>query len=208
MNKNNIGYGIVVAVLVVASAFSLKLFFRQRAEHDIVDIRKFPMVVGEWKGKDIPISDRDYEILETRNIVLREYSNQKNEKLYLFLIYSETNRSVFHPPEVCMIGSGMTITDKATETIRMADRMFPANKLYASEKNLKQIILYSYNAGTLYTDNFYLQQVHFVWNQLFGKRKNGATIRVSMPIVVSEEETTEILSNFLKETIQALEKLQ
>jgi EpsI family protein len=208
MNKNTISYVVVIGVLVIASILSLKLFFRQRMERDIVDVRKFPYVIGEWKGKNIPLSERDYDILETRNLILREYSNAKNETLYLFLIYSETNRSVFHPPEVCMIGSGMSITDKVTETIVTPGTSFPANKLYAEEKGLKQIILYSYKAGKFYTDNFYLQQVHFVFNQLFGKHKGGATIRVSMPILKSEEETTAILKNFLQQTIGILENLK
>lgn len=208
MNKNNIGYVTVIIILAIACVVSMKLFFRQRSDHDIVDVRKFPYTVGEWQGKDLPITEREYEILETRNLILREYANQKNEKLFLFVIYSETNRSVFHPPEVCMVGSGMTITDKVIENVEVAGKNFPANKLYAAQGDAKQIILYAYNSGKFYTDNFYLQQAHFVWNQLFGKHKNGATIRVSMPLAKSEEETTATLKEFLRETIRALENLK
>lgn len=215
MNKLNIndkskiplGHITVVLLLLFASVFSLKLFFRQIQEKDLLSINTFPFEFDEWKGTDIELTEREYEILETRNILVREYENSKNEKIMLFIIYSETNRSVIHPPEVCLIGSGISIMDKKKESMEFGDKKFWTNKLYTEKKGRKQLMLYSYKAGNLYTDNYYLQQACFAFNQLFSKQKGGATVRVSMILKDSEESTLNTLKYFMQRTMEIMEEL-
>ena len=117
INKSTIGFGVIVIMLSLSGILSLNQYFKERVSRDKADIRSFPYVVGDWKGKDLEIKDYEYKMLETRNLISREYINSSNQKLCLFIIYSETNRSVFHPPEVCMLGSGVTIVDKQLEMI-------------------------------------------------------------------------------------------
>ena len=102
-----------------------------RVSHDSLDIRIFPYVVGEWQGKELQVTEKEYDILETRNLISREYISSSDEKVYLFIIYSETNRGVFHPPEVCMMGGGVKIVDKRSEKIDARGYRFSVNKLYA-----------------------------------------------------------------------------
>lgn len=207
MKNNSIGYITLVVLLAVTGVFSLNLFFRQRTAQDELDIRVFPYVVGEWKGKDLQISERDYEILETRNLILREYANPAEEKLFLFIIYSETNRAVFHPPEACLIGSGIRITDKKTEEISYGKENFLTNELYLEKNNHKEMALYCYKAGNLYTDSYYLQQANFAFNQLLGKHIRGATIRVSMPIREDKGVALVTLKSFIAQTAEIIDAL-
>jgi EpsI family protein len=206
MNKNTISYVILIALLIVTSVVSIRLFLYQKSEHDALDVRTFPYAIDDWRGKDLEITEREYKILETRNLIFREYINSKNEKIYIFVIYSETNRSVFHPPEACLIGSGITINDIKSEKIEMGKKEFLTNKLYLEKNGEKDIALYCYKAGNLYTDNFYLQQIYFTLNQLFGKRRGGATIRASMP-VDNEEANLATLKGFMRGAILTLEQL-
>ena len=146
-DKNTTGFAVLIAILLIASVFSLGLFRRDMAAHDKLDAHAFPMKVGEWRGRELPITEKEYGILETRNLISREYIDRSGNKLYLFIIYSETNRSVFHPPEVCMMGSGLTITDKQIEKIDAGNKIFTTNKLFAEKGAFKEIILNSYKAG-------------------------------------------------------------
>ncbi len=207
MNRNTIGYVIIIILLSITCVLSIKLFFRSRTDRDILDIHTFPYTVGAWKGKDLEITEKEYRILETRNLISREYVNPEQKKLYFFIVYSETNRSVFHPPEVCLMGSGITISAKKTEIIDIDGKRFTANKLYLERKNARDIALYSYKAGNLYTDNFFIQQAYFALNQVIGKRRGGATIRVAMPIGETEKITLAVLKSFMTDAIKALEKL-
>jgi len=207
MNRNTVGYISVIALLSITSFFSLNLFFQERECYDKLDISAFPYTVGEWKGEDLEVTEREYDILETRNLISRRYINPSNEKIFLFIIYSETNRAVFHPPEVCIIGSGGKIVDKKSESVDTDKYKFLANKLYVGKDRARNLVLYCYKAGNLYTDNFYLQQIYFAVSQLFRKHVGGATIRVSMPIGQNEKATLTKLKDFMKETIVEIEKL-
>ncbi|MFH1868332.1 MAG: exosortase C-terminal domain/associated protein EpsI [Candidatus Omnitrophota bacterium] len=201
----SIGYIAVIALLAVTSIISFNMFLRQRAEKDSLDIRKFPYAVGEWKGEELEVDERSYEILETRNLISRKYVNPSGESLYLFIIYSETNRAVFHPPEVCMIGSGVAIVDKQIADIESDKYKLSANKIYTQREDFKGMALYCYKAGNLYTDNFYLQQISFAFNQLLGSHKGGATIRVTTGIGSDEEKAFMTLKSFFKEVVEILE---
>ena len=208
MNKTIIKYTALFLILAVTSVLSLMLFFRERSDHDLIDMNKtFPYTVGDWKGEDLKIDKYDYNMLETRNVLLREYTNPQGEMLSFFIVYSETNRSVFHPPEVCLIGSGIAITDKKTESITAGMNKFMTNKLYLEKSDRNEIVLYGYKVGGFYTDKFYLQQALFALNQLFGRHVGGATVRVSMQVRGSEEETTAELKGFLSQAIQIIEKM-
>ncbi len=207
INKDSIGFGVLIAMLVAASAISLGLFSRERVASDKLDVRSFPMTVGEWKGRELPITEKEYDILETRNLISREYINPFGDKLYLFIIYSETNRSVFHPPEVCMMGDGLAITDKQVEKVELGNKVFTTNKLFAEKGQFKEIILNSYMAGNLHTSNFYLQQAYLALHQIFGRNVPGATLRVSMTEGEDRGATLVVLKGFLSEAAGILDRL-
>ena len=137
MKNNTIGFVVIIALTVITGFFSLNLYFQQRSAQDKLDIRMFPYVVGEWQGKDITVTEEDYQILETRNLISREYARPNGDTLHLFIIYSETNRAVFHPPEVCFIGSGIKILDKKRENIVRGQSSFDVNKLYTEKDDYR-----------------------------------------------------------------------
>ncbi|MCX5666171.1 MAG: EpsI family protein [Candidatus Omnitrophica bacterium] len=207
INKNTIGFVVLIVVLLASSVFSLGLFRREMAAHDKLDVNTFPMTMGEWKGKELPITEKEYAILETRNLISREYTNPSGDKLYLLVIYSETNRSVFHPPEVCMMGSGLSITDKQLENFDAGKKSFTTNKLFAEKGPYKEIILNCYKAGDIYTSNFYLQQTRLAVHQIFGQNVPGATLRVSMAAGNDPAATLAILKEFLSRSAVILDKL-
>lgn len=207
LNRQNIGYAVIILLLIAAGAFSIKLFFQERVAHDKLDIHKVPLEIGEWTGREIRLDEYVYKTLETRNMIMREYKNPKGEEVYLFIVYSETNRSCFHPPEVCMVGSGLAIVEKKPEEVSSGKKTFLTNKLRAEKGKYKELILYSYKAGPIYTDNYYLQQTYLIFHQIFGKNVPAATVRVSMPIVDDEKAVLATLKEFLGKTAQIVDGL-
>lgn len=208
MKSKNIGYISIVALLSITCFLSLNLYFQQQTARDEVDIGVFPYTIGGWKGRDLEVTEREYRVLETRNLILREYVNPDGDRISIFIIYSETNRKVFHPPEVCIIGSGINIVDKRIEKIKNYNGNFiSANKLYTEGGNHRSISLYCYKAANLYTNNYYLQQAYFAFKQLFQRHVRGATIRVSMPIRADEETALATLKTFMKESAKIIDSL-
>lgn len=208
MKNNTVWFVVIVAMLAVTGIFSSQMFLREKTSHDKVDIRVFPYTIGEWKGEDTEVTEREYEILETRNLISREYVNPSNKKIWLFIIYSETNRAVFHPPEMCLLGSGLNMINKTREDMDSKGRKISVNKLYLGKDDYRELTLYCYKAGDLYTSNFYLQQAYLITHQIFGRPLAGATIRVSMPLDRDEQAVLADMKDFLKESVQALESLR
>ncbi len=207
INKNTVEFVVLIAMLLAAGAISMGLFNREMSASDKLDVHKFPMKIGKWQGRELPITEKEYDILETRNLISREYVNPSGDKLYLLIIYSETNRSVFHPPEVCMVGSGLDITDKQVEEFDAGNKAFTTNKLFAEKGQHKEIILNSYKAGNMYTSNFYLQQTSLAFHQVFGRNVPGATLRVSMAVGKDQSATLATLKDFLSKSAVILDKL-
>lgn len=203
----NLGYAFVIILFAVTAVLSFSLFFQKRSGHDLLDIRSFPVRIGGWTDKDIPITEQEYRILETRNAITREYEDPSKGRIMLFIIYSETNRAVFHPPDLCLVGGGFSVVDKTREPVTSGGRTFYVNRMLMRKGDYKLIVLFCYKAGDLYTDSYYLQQAHIALYQLFGRRFAGATIRVTIPVASDEQETLSVAKEFLGQAATALDSI-
>lgn len=164
---------ILVSVAIVANAPSR---FNTKSE---IQVSSFPKEIGEWKGQDIPLSERDYEILETRNLIMRDYKNSDGDSVYLYIIYSADNRRALHPPEICYSGGGSTILDKSV--IPITDSV-TANRFIIENKGYRQLVAYWFKTSNLTTYSYLKQQLKIVADRLLRKKTYGAMIRVSTVI--------------------------
>lgn len=173
----NMTFIIIAVILVVVSIIGFKAYLPAPLDAAFkTKVSDFPMTVGEWRATEIPVSERDYQILETRNLFIREYKNNKAESVFLYVVYSEDNRKVSHPPEICLMGSGVTITDKTSVPITDNIR---AVKLIVEKQANRELVAYWYKAAGLYTDKYLKQQLKIVTDRMFGRRTSGALIRLS-----------------------------
>jgi len=145
----------------------------------------FPMVVGLWKGKALPMDEQVYKILGTDKVLLREYVDPQNDKVWLAIVYGEQNRQSFHPPEYCYLGGGnVELLDKGRVAVRLNEgESLNVNKLLFQMGKRKQLVLYWFTAGDKMTDNYYKQQVYFVLDEIRYRKSRGTLIRVSTTVV-------------------------
>ena len=193
-----------MVLLLAVGIVAFRFYEIQRKERDLRDIRQIPMAFGEWKAKEISVKEHDYEILETHNLVLRDYQNKKGESVHLFMIYSETNRRICHPPVVCLIGSGVDVTKTSKESLSLAGRTFTVNRLVGRGVKTQQLVLYWYMLGKEFTDDYLTQQFRWVMRQAAGKGIGGAMIRVNTTISGSEEEALERAKRFIRDLLPIL----
>lgn len=183
---NNKTFFIVTIILVMAGSLALIAYLPARTDIALkTKVTDFPKTIGEWTGTDLPVEENVYEILETRNLFIRDYKNTKGSSVYLYIVYSEDNRKVSHPPEVCLLGSGATVVDKSplqlTGTIK-------ANKLLVEDANSRSIVAYWFKAGSLNTEQYLKQQLKTVLDRVRGKRTSSALIRLSTDIKNNDQE--------------------
>ncbi len=167
-------------------------------------VASFPMNIGDWKAEEIKLDESVFRILETRNLFVRDYKNKRGEVVQLYVVYSEDNRKVSHPPEVCLMGSGGNVANKAIVDM-------PGNikgvKLIVEYGPNQEMIVYWYKAGKFFTPNYLRQQAHVVIDRMLGKRTAGALIRVSAAVKDGDyNKALALIRSFCKEAASLVDK--
>ena len=181
MEVKKLNYWIVIIILIISLPVVFLVYKRQQPIEKTSFIPvNIPYKIDDWVGKDIPLTDKIYQILETNKVILREYKNQEGDIIWLYVVFSEKNRVSFHPPEYCYIGSG------GTELIEKKVVMFPVDKKSLSVNKLtfkmpegKQLVLFWYMAGSQTFASYYRQQLHLIFNIIRGKSSQGMMVRLS-----------------------------
>ena len=184
------GHRNYLTVIILLSITLLGLLYlgqsRGSASSEI-GLQDIPYTIEEWRGRDLSVSERTYAILETENLLMREYTNPRGEQVWLAVVYCAGNRSAFHPPEICYLGGGTELLDKGVEKIEIRDSAhfltMRVNKLLMEERAGKQIAWYWFTAGDRVITNYYRQQCYILWDELRRNRSGGTLVRVSTRVI-------------------------
>jgi hypothetical protein len=121
-NKHFVGrnwaYGLAILLLIVAgityrvAASSLKSFVNIPVKLPVA-LSHFPMKVGEWDGRDVPIPQNIQRIAGNDDFMNRLYINEaKNQWANVYVAYSGRPRNMLgHRPEACYVGGGWVHDD-------------------------------------------------------------------------------------------------
>ena len=187
-------------LFVVVAAISWHLYFKEYLQKDTVDINQFPKTIGEWTSEEIPITETEFAILETKNAFVRKYTNPKGDVISLFIVYSQHNRKVAHPPEICYTGGGFSVISSSHDRVPLrVGQSLEVNKLNLAVGALKQAAFYWFKIGDSFTTNYWKQQVLIATKTILGQKAGSALIRVSIDINPKSENTTiERLKDFTR----------
>jgi EpsI family protein len=182
---NNKNFLIVVATLILVTIISFPAFMSCYETQSEIKMADFPKTILNWTSQDLPVSERTYRLLETRNLITRNYINQNQDTVNLFIIYSQDNRKVVDPPEIYLQGAGESITSKSSVQL--------ANAIKATELTLekglsRELVVYWYRSGKLNTNLYLKQQLKVVIDRMLGKKTSVVLIRVSTKIEDSQQD--------------------
>ena len=182
--KKYISFLFILAVLFVSGIVSWKLYFKTYTQEDTVNIHIFPKTIGEWQAEELTISEDEYELLETKNAFARRYKTPLGKEVELFVVYSQNNRKVSHPPEVCYAGGGLMVIGKTVEPIPLQENneVVEAIRLFLEYGNFQQISYYWYKVGNQFIASYWKQQLQLAVKSLMGESASGALIRVSVSV--------------------------
>lgn len=193
---------IVLIILVIVAIFSIIAYLPAQFDATTsVRISDFPKVIDEWKGEDIPLDKRTYDLLETDNLIMRDYTNPQGDVVNLYIIYSQTNRKVSHPPEICLQGEGAVVVEKSVARISPA---LSAAKLILEKKDFQEAAFYWYKAGPAFTSEYLRQQVKASIDRMLGKQTSVALIRVIAQIKGQDRESAFTLLTSFSRKIEPL----
>jgi len=114
----------------------------------------FPMQIGDWTGQDIPLDETILRKIGADAYINRRYSHRNaGESVSLFVAASgvTTGTLVGHPPEICNVVAGSTLTDDQSMELPLDDgTMLPCKILQFSRGGAldpeKKTVLYYYMA--------------------------------------------------------------
>ena len=198
---------IITVILLLVTAFITFGAYSTKSYSGTLYTQNIPMIIGDWHGSDLPVSARTYDILETEDIITREYRNSRGDRVFLTVVFARSNRKVAHPPEVCFAGSGWSRIGRDIHIVTVGDEAIGLNRLILQRGTERQIAMYLYKAGGRLTANYYAQQFNIILNGMFHRNVSSALIRISSPPISSDaEEPTELISKFAETVIPILEK--
>lgn len=201
----NLNFIIICIILTVVSVFCLAVYLPSKFDNtSAAQMSAIPKEIGEWKSTDITIDEKSYQILETRNLIMREYKNSMDQKVVLYIIYSEENSKVVHPPELCYSGGGNTIVQKSVEELVPG---LKANRMTVEDRNSREIVYYLFKGGKNYNYNYLKQQLQIILNLLQGKKTSSAMIRISTGVKDNNDKAAiEIIKQFTKKIKPLVDK--
>ena len=209
MKTSDKSYILILLLFILSGVISWALYFKVYRQKDTIDIHQFPKTIGDWTSQDLLITDQEYAILETRNAFARRYFTPDGKEVYLLIVYSQNNRKVSHPPEICYTGSGVTILGSyrdsfSVNTNNSQPLVVNVNKLLLEQRDFKQISFYWFKVGNSFTTNYWKQQGLVALKTFLGKSASSALIRVSSTVKDSEQKALSDLKEFSQQIMPFL----
>lgn len=211
MEKEKIKYWIVIVIFILVGLWVVSYLTKVQ---DITQGSSFkidlPYEFGDWRGKDVNISDAEMRDIQdnlgTDKIILRHYVNSKGEYVQLYIVFSQKNRTSFHPPEYCYVGSGSAeLTSKKMVSLKFDSSSLDVNRLIFQTPKGRQLVVYWYQAGTRMFVSYTRQQIHLAFDALRNREFKGFMIRVSTIDRGSNEDLPPYLNNFIISILPFLE---
>lgn len=194
----------MVTAIVTFGAFSKVVYSSKLYTADI------PLVIGNWYGREMEIDERTYELLETKDTIMREYTNDLGDKVVLVVVYSRENVRVVHAPDICLPGGGFSICEKATAVVSFShDPQQPAvfNNYTIEDGSQKQPVFFLYKSGMKLTPNPLQMEFDFFINKVLRRPHSAALIRLSTSAVNGDlENATRKTKQFATEAMPVLLK--
>jgi len=211
MAKRSPNYVLVTLFLLLSTGIT----YWAQARPPVVPVdaapASLPAQVGEWSktGADwTPEKDvLDGWIVDARHFLSRTYIAADGSEMSLMVVYKGLDRRGWHLSEMCFSGSGYNVVQSRTR-VRYAGRDVSAAKLVAtnSTDNTKEIVVYLFAQGRHTESNFAKQQMSMALTRLKPSRYGWAFVRVTSPVMTSEEDTMNRIRDFLAAVSEPLVK--
>jgi EpsI family protein len=201
MPKRSPNYILVIVMLVAAMCLTYWARSQPVTKLNPADLSSLPTTIGAWtKNGDDASPDEDtlkgWEI-KSQDFLKRTYLGPDRVPMELLVIYKGLGRRGWHMSELCFTGSGYNVTQSYTN-VPYAGRSVRAVKLLAQQNGSSPMIaVYMLVQGKAVESNFMKQQVRMALGKLHPSKDGWAYVRVTSPVVGSEEGTMKSIRGFL-----------
>lgn len=204
MKKTTYSIFVVIALTAVATVI---VFVANTAKPFPNDrFFDFPLAIGDWNGRDIHMSDYVYQLIETKYLFLRDYQSPRyTAPVNLSIVWFDDTDIAFHAPDACLGGVGNKVQEKTIITANINGRDQTLGKLTLRQADGKKtVVLYYFDVDGYWTTSQADIRLHILGKRLLFKRASASFIRLMAPVATSEEETINVIKDFLETAVPAM----
>jgi len=176
----------------------------EKGEDGHVDLQAIPLQLGKrWRGQDLVLEERVYDILETRAIIHRLFTSANGDAVFLSVVHYSDTKIDFHTPEACLGGRGLNTT-KTTKTVTFlsGDKKITLDvaEVVATGRDGQTLSYYFYKSGDFVGSSYIKMRLNISVNKLLRNDAAGSMIRISTALLPGEKAKAEgLLTDFLKD---------
>ena len=146
----------------------------------------FPRQLGQWQlASEESIESRLEPVLGADDYLLRSYRNSGGQIAELFSAYYAVQHAgeSMHSPKNCMAGAGWEPVQKGRLAFGMdASRSASVNSYIIEKDGQRFVMLYWYQVhGRMIASEYWLK-AYLVWDAVSKRRRDGAMVRITVPI--------------------------
>jgi EpsI family protein len=188
-------FGMLRFVLAVGLIALTAILLQARGRTEIIPSRtplsSFPVQLGNWTGKDIPLDKETLDVLGAGDFLVRGYQDPDGKLPYIdfFLAYFPSQRAgdTIHSPKHCLPGAGWSPEENDRITISLPGHSpFPANRYVISKAGARKLVLYWYWAHDRGVASEYWAKYYLVKDAIRMNRSDGALVRITLDMFPGE----------------------
>lgn len=201
---------LAVALLLGALALAATTLLRAPvAIAEVVHVAALPSALAPWHGVDVALEERQYQLLETRDVLLRRYATPAGESVLACVAVAGPENKAAHPPEVCYRGQGWTIETHVEWDVELAGRVRPLEELVIAQDGVRELVWSWYRVGDEETGSWWREQWLALQARLSRESTPAALLRFSTPLADGDRDAARrrlgrFLTHFLPEVDRAL----
>ena len=157
-------------------------------------LAEFPRQLGRWAAAGDEAIDADtLAVLKADDYLVRTYRDKGGETAALFIAYYRTQQGgeTMHSPRHCMVGSGWLPVqhDQIAVGTDAAGHSMWVNRYVLEKDGERTLVLYWYQESGRTIASEYWGKIHMVWDTFRTGRRDGAIVRISVPMARLDNST-------------------
>ncbi|MGO9269612.1 MAG: VPLPA-CTERM-specific exosortase XrtD [Terriglobia bacterium] len=153
----------------------------------------FPSQLGSWRMlRDDKIDPETLAVLKADDYLQRGYQNSEGQYASIFVAYYRSQQAgeSMHSPKNCLPGSGWepVESDRLLIGTDSAGRPIQVNRyVVENSEGKRELVLYWYQEQGRVIASEYWAKLYMIWDTIRSGRRDGAIVRVTVPMLGKED---------------------
>ena len=199
MKATSLRFAVLLIAIVGVGTIVNSWAYLGEAHVDRKALKDFPDQLGSWqKTGDQVIDEPTMKILRASDYLLRDFrrSDGQTANFYVGYYASQRDGASYHSPLNCLPGAGWVLSEPGKVNLTGPNgNNFVANKYVIQNGSYRSLMLYWYQGRGRAVASEYWGKVYTVIDSVRLRRSDGALVRVTVPIVSSEQKALDVATD-------------